>query len=138
MRLTYGPGYRVYHLQYGDNLVLLLYGGDKSTPQADIDRAHHGTSHRAPLNEKSRTTEPKVSAKSLSPYFWRVKEETMAFTQRIVGVLLALALTPVATACTASLPPTPTPTVSVTPTPSASATTLSPAEETSRTRSRPW
>ena len=40
LRLTYGPGYRVYYLQDGDNLILLLRGGDKSTQQADIDRAH--------------------------------------------------------------------------------------------------
>jgi len=40
LRLTYGPGYRVYYLQDGGNLVLLLCGGDKSTQQADIDRAH--------------------------------------------------------------------------------------------------
>jgi putative addiction module killer protein len=39
LRLTYGPGYRVYYLQDGDNLVLLLCGGDKSTQQADIARA---------------------------------------------------------------------------------------------------
>jgi putative addiction module killer protein len=43
LRLTYGPGYRVYYLQDGDNLVLLLCGGDKSTQQADIDRAHRLT-----------------------------------------------------------------------------------------------
>lgn len=40
LRLTHGPDYRVYYLQDGDNLVLLLCGGDKSTQQADIDRAH--------------------------------------------------------------------------------------------------
>ncbi|MFT4108050.1 MAG: type II toxin-antitoxin system RelE/ParE family toxin [Propionicimonas sp.] len=40
LRLTYGPGYRVYYLQDGDQLVLLLCGGDKSTQQADINRAH--------------------------------------------------------------------------------------------------
>ena len=40
LRLTYGPGYRVYYLQDGGNLVLLLCGGDKSTQQADIERAH--------------------------------------------------------------------------------------------------
>ena len=31
LRLTYGPGYRVYYAQQGDRLVLLLCGGDKST-----------------------------------------------------------------------------------------------------------
>ena len=40
LRLTYGPGYRVYYLQDGDNLLLLLCGGDKSTQQADIDQTH--------------------------------------------------------------------------------------------------
>ena len=40
LQLTYDPGYRVYYLQDGDNLVLLLCGGDKSTQQADIDQAH--------------------------------------------------------------------------------------------------
>lgn len=41
LRLTYGPGYRIYYLHEGDRLVLLLCGGDKSTPAADIERAHH-------------------------------------------------------------------------------------------------
>ncbi len=40
LRMTYGPGYRVYYLQDGDTLILLLCGGDKSTQQADINRAH--------------------------------------------------------------------------------------------------
>lgn len=40
LRLTYGPGYRVSYLQDGDKLVLLLCGGDKSTQQTDINRAH--------------------------------------------------------------------------------------------------
>lgn len=40
LRLTYGPGYRIYYLKDGDSLVLLLCGGDKSTQQADIDRTH--------------------------------------------------------------------------------------------------
>jgi putative addiction module killer protein len=35
-----GPGYRVYYLQEGDALVLLLCGGDKSTQQKDIEKAH--------------------------------------------------------------------------------------------------
>lgn len=40
LRLTYGPGYRVYYLQDGDALLLLLVGGDKSTQQNDISKAH--------------------------------------------------------------------------------------------------
>lgn len=40
MRLNYGPGYRMYYLQDGDRLVLLLLGGDKSTQQRDIEKAH--------------------------------------------------------------------------------------------------
>ena len=40
LRLDVGPGYRVYYIQDGDVLVLLLCGGDKSTQQRDIDKAH--------------------------------------------------------------------------------------------------
>lgn len=40
LRLDVGPGYRVYYLQEGDALVLLLCGGDKSTQQKDIEKAH--------------------------------------------------------------------------------------------------
>jgi len=40
LRLTYGPGYRVYYLQEADRLILLLCGGDKPTQQKDIEKAH--------------------------------------------------------------------------------------------------
>ncbi|KGN35314.1 type II toxin-antitoxin system RelE/ParE family toxin [Knoellia subterranea] len=40
LRLNVGPGYRVYYLQDGDALVLLLCGGDKSTQSNDIEQAH--------------------------------------------------------------------------------------------------
>lgn len=33
MRLTYGPGYRVYYRQTGKKIILILCGGDKSTPR---------------------------------------------------------------------------------------------------------
>lgn len=36
MRIHYGPGYRVYFLQAGEHLILLLAGGDKATQNADI------------------------------------------------------------------------------------------------------
>jgi len=39
MRVDYGPGYRVYYLQRGDVIAVLLCGGDKRTQQADIRRA---------------------------------------------------------------------------------------------------
>ena len=39
LRIFYGPGYRVYFVQSGDIVVILLSGGDKSTQHADIARA---------------------------------------------------------------------------------------------------
>ncbi len=39
MRIDYGPGYRVYFVQRGDFVVVLLCGGDKRTQNADIKRA---------------------------------------------------------------------------------------------------
>lgn len=38
--IDHGPGYRVYYRQDGQRLILLLCGGDKSTQQRDIERAH--------------------------------------------------------------------------------------------------
>jgi putative addiction module killer protein len=39
MRITYGPGYRVYFTRRGYVLVLLLCGGDKSSQARDIAAA---------------------------------------------------------------------------------------------------
>ena len=39
MRIDYGPGYRIYHVHRGAQIVLLLCGGDKRTQQRDIKRA---------------------------------------------------------------------------------------------------
>ena len=39
MKIDVGPGYRVYFTQRGSALVLLLVGGDKTTPQRDIELA---------------------------------------------------------------------------------------------------
>jgi len=40
LRIDHGPGYRVYYVQRGAVLVILLCGGDKSTQPADIKTAH--------------------------------------------------------------------------------------------------
>ena len=39
LRIDYGPGYRVYFLQRGQTLVVLLAGGDKHTQDRDIKTA---------------------------------------------------------------------------------------------------
>jgi len=36
LRIHYGPGYRVYFVQHGKLLIVLLCGGDKSTQDTDI------------------------------------------------------------------------------------------------------
>jgi putative addiction module killer protein len=39
MRIDYGPGYRVYFKRRGQELIILLAGGDKSTQAKDIEAA---------------------------------------------------------------------------------------------------
>ncbi|MFT4233902.1 MAG: type II toxin-antitoxin system RelE/ParE family toxin [Microbacterium sp.] len=40
LRMTFGPGYRVYYLKASELVVLLLCGGDKSSQSKDIAKAH--------------------------------------------------------------------------------------------------
>jgi putative addiction module killer protein len=40
LRIDYGPGYRMYYVNRGAEIVILLCGGDKRTQQQDIRRAH--------------------------------------------------------------------------------------------------
>ncbi len=39
MREHFGPGWRMYYLQRGSALIVMLGGGDKSTQSADIAKA---------------------------------------------------------------------------------------------------
>ena len=36
LRFHFGPGYRVYYKETGEEIILLFYGGDKSTQPKDI------------------------------------------------------------------------------------------------------
>lgn len=39
MREHFGPGWRMYYIQRGQVLIVMLGGGDKSTQRADVARA---------------------------------------------------------------------------------------------------
>ena len=39
LRIDAGPGYRIYYATRGEELILLLAGGDKSTQARDIETA---------------------------------------------------------------------------------------------------
>jgi putative addiction module killer protein len=39
LRIDYGPGWRVYYIRVGKQILLLLSGGSKNRQQKDIDAA---------------------------------------------------------------------------------------------------
>ena len=39
LQVDYGPGYRIYFCRRGEDVILLLCGGDKSTQDSDIREA---------------------------------------------------------------------------------------------------
>ena len=40
LRISYGPGYRVYFIEQDQCMVVLLCGGDKSSQDRDVETAH--------------------------------------------------------------------------------------------------
>lgn len=39
LRIPFGPGYRIYYIRRGEQMVVLLAGGDKSSQELDIQKA---------------------------------------------------------------------------------------------------
>lgn len=39
IKMNFGPGFRIYFAEEGNNFFLLLLGGDKSTQERDIEKA---------------------------------------------------------------------------------------------------
>lgn len=39
LKIDYGPGYRVYYVNKGESVVILLAGGDKRTQFKDVEKA---------------------------------------------------------------------------------------------------
>ena len=39
LRMTFGPGFRVYFVKRGETIVILLCGGDKGSQRKDIEKA---------------------------------------------------------------------------------------------------
>jgi putative addiction module killer protein len=39
VKIDYGPGYRLYFTRRGDELIVLLCGGDKASQRRDIEKA---------------------------------------------------------------------------------------------------
>lgn len=53
LRIDYGPGYRLYFSQKTSGVIIILYGGDKSTQEKDIKKAQtYWTEEKEQENEK--------------------------------------------------------------------------------------
>ena len=47
MRIDYGPGYRLYYIREGAEVIVLLCGGDKDPQSRDIERARQLAGERS-------------------------------------------------------------------------------------------
>jgi putative addiction module killer protein len=52
LKIDFGPGYRVYYVQRGEVLIVVLCGGDKSTQNKDIQRAKAIASQLSDMENK--------------------------------------------------------------------------------------
>ena len=52
LKINYGPGYRVYYRDTGEDIIILLCGGDKTTQQADIAKARKLAADYAAIGEE--------------------------------------------------------------------------------------
>ncbi|SAL74815.1 transcriptional regulator [Caballeronia peredens] len=61
LRTDHGPGYRIYYVQRGEVVAILLCGGDKSTHERDIRSAHAMLPH---LNMARPMTPTRIKTRS--------------------------------------------------------------------------
>lgn len=70
-RIDYGPGYRIYYITEGDELIILFAGSDKSNQQESIDAAKKMLVDylaRKPKNRVRKSQSPKSSSKTKSKH----------------------------------------------------------------------
>jgi probable addiction module antidote protein/putative addiction module killer protein len=58
LRIDYGPGYRVYYLQDGQRLIMLLCGGDNTGRDRDIKQALRSPRNGRTMSKTSETFSP--------------------------------------------------------------------------------